>query len=184
MSRIGRKPIEIPKGVKVQVENDVFTAEGPKGRVSQKLIPGFPVTVEAGTIRVDRPGDEGPDRAKHGLVRALLANAVSGVTSGFSRALDIVGVGYKAEIRGEEIHFALGYSHPIVYRLPKGIKAELDAKANRLTFTSADRQLLGQVCAEIRRLRLPDPYKGKGIKYSDEVVRRKAGKAFASGGTT
>ena len=112
-------------------------------------------------------------------MRALLANAVDGVTNGFTRSLDIVGVGYKAEIRGEEIHFALGYSHPVVYRLPKGIKAELDAKANRLTVSSADRQLLGQVCAEIKRLRVPDPYKGKGIKFSDEVIRRKVGKAGA-----
>jgi large subunit ribosomal protein L6 len=172
-------PIEVPKGVKVQVADGVFTAEGPKGRVSQKLIPGFPVQVENGVVSVSRSGDEGPERAKHGLMRALLANAVAGAANGFSRALDIVGVGYKAEIRGEEIHFALGYSHPVVYKLPKGIRAELDAKANRLTFSSADRQLLGQVCAEIRRLRTPDPYKGKGIKYSDEVIRRKVGKAGA-----
>jgi large subunit ribosomal protein L6 len=172
-------PIEVPKGVKVQVADGVFTAEGPKGRVSQKLIPGFPVQVENGVVRVSRSGDEGPQRAQHGLLRALLANAVAGAANGFSRALDIVGVGYKAEIRGEEIHFALGYSHPVVYKLPKGIRAELDPKANRLTFSSADRQLLGQVCAEIRRLRTPDPYKGKGIKYSDEVIRRKVGKAGA-----
>jgi large subunit ribosomal protein L6 len=179
MSRVGKMPIAIPQGVKVQIVDDVFTAEGPKGKVSQKLLAGFPVKVEGGVIRVERPGDEGPDRAKHGLIRALLANAVNGAANGFSRALDIVGVGYKAEIRGEAIHFALGYSHPIVFKLPAGVKAELDAKANRLTFSSADRQLLGQVCAEVRKLRKPDPYKGKGIKYSDEVIRRKVGKAGA-----
>lgn len=179
MSRVGRKPIPVPGNVKVQVANGVFTAEGPKGRVEQKLIPGFPVKVEGGVVSVERPSDEGQDRAKHGLMRALLANAVDGVTNGFTRTLDIVGVGYKAEIRGEDIHFALGYSHPVVYHLPKGIKAELDAKANRLTVSSADRQLLGQVCAEIKRLRVPDPYKGKGIKFSDEVIRRKVGKAGA-----
>lgn len=179
MSRVGKMPIEIPKGVKVQVVDDVFTAEGPKGKVSQKLIPGFPVKVEDGVVRVERPSDERPDRAKHGLLRALLANAVSGAANGFSRALDIVGVGYKAEIKGDMIHFALGYSHPIHYPLPSGVKVELDAKANRLTFSSADRQLLGQVCAEIRRLRVPDPYKAKGIKFSDEVIRRKVGKAGA-----
>jgi large subunit ribosomal protein L6 len=179
MSRVGRMPITIPKGVKVQVVDDVFTAEGPKGKVSQKLLTGFPVKVEGGVIRVERPGDESPDRAKHGLIRALLANAVNGAANGFSRALDIVGVGYKAEIKGEVIHFALGYSHPIVFKLPAGVKAELDAKANRLTFSSADRQLLGQVCAEVRKLRKPDPYKGKGIKFSDEVIRRKVGKAGA-----
>jgi large subunit ribosomal protein L6 len=172
-------PITIPKGVKVQVVDDVFTAEGPKGKVSQKLLAGYPVKVEDGVIRVERPGDERPERAKHGLIRALLANAVNGAANGFSRALDIVGVGYKAEIRGEAIHFALGYSHPIVFKLPAGVKAELDPKANRLTFSSADRQLLGQVCAEVRKLRKPDPYKGKGIKFSDEVIRRKVGKAGA-----
>lgn len=179
MSRVGRKPIPVPGTVKVKVSDGTFTAEGPKGRVEQKLIPGFPVKFENGVVSVERPSDDGQDRAKHGLLRALLANAVDGVTNGFTRSLDIVGVGYKAEIRGEDIHFALGYSHPIVYRLPKGIKAELDPKANRLTVTSADRQLLGQVCAEIKRLRVPDPYKGKGIKFSDEVIRRKVGKAGA-----
>ncbi len=179
MSRVGRRPIEVPKGVKVQVVDGVFTAEGPKGRVSQKLIPGYPVKIDNGVVTVERQGDEGPVRAKHGLLRALLANAVNGAANGFTRVLEIIGVGYKAEIRGEEIHFALGYSHPVVYPLPKGIKADLDAKAGKLTFASADRQLLGQVCAEIRGLRVPDPYKGKGIKYSDEIIRRKVGKAGA-----
>jgi large subunit ribosomal protein L6 len=179
MSRVGRKPIEIPKGVKVQVVEGRFLAEGPKGKVEQALIPGFPVHIQDGLVRVERPSDESPDRAKHGLLRSLLANAVSGVANGFSRALDIVGVGYKAEIRGQEIHFALGYSHPIVYKIPQGVQADLDPKANRLTFSSADKQLLGQVCAEVRRLRVPDPYKGKGIKFSDEVIRRKVGKAGA-----
>jgi large subunit ribosomal protein L6 len=130
-------------------------------------------------ILVELAGDEGPVLDKHGLLLALLANAVSGAANGLSRAIDIVGVGYKAEIRGDVIHFALGYSHPVVYPLPSGVKAELDPKANRLTFSSADRQLLGQVCAEIRKLRVPDPYKAKGIKYSDEVIRRKVGKAGA-----
>ncbi|KAB2965926.1 MAG: 50S ribosomal protein L6 [Thermoanaerobaculia bacterium] len=179
MSRVGRSPIEVPKDVKVQVVGEVFVAEGPKGRVDQKLIAGFPVKIDGSVVSVERPSDAGPDRAKHGLLRALLANAVQGAAQGFTRSLDIVGVGYKAEIRGEDIHFALGYSHPVVYRIPKGMKVDLDPKANRLTFSSADRQLLGQVCAEIRRLRSPDPYKGKGIKFSDEVIRRKVGKAGA-----
>ena len=179
MSRVGRKPIAIPKGIKVQVAGDEFIAEGPKGSVSQKLLPGFPVTIEDGAVQVGRPGDEAGDRARHGLMRALLANAVEGVSNGFSRALDIVGVGYKADVRGQEIHFALGYSHPVVYKLPASVKVEHDPKANRLTFRSADRQMLGQVCAEIRKLRSPDPYKGKGIKFSDEVLRRKVGKAGA-----
>jgi len=179
MSRIGKMPIEIPSGVKIQLDEEFFTAEGPKGRVRQELIPGFPVRVEDGVVRVERPSETGPDRAKHGLLRALLANAVQGVSQGFSRVLEIVGVGYKAEIKGQEIHFALGYSHPIVYKIPQGIQADLDPKANRLTFSSADKQLLGQVCAEIKRLRVPDPYKGKGIKFAGELIRRKVGKAGA-----
>ncbi len=179
MSRIGRMPIEVPKGVKVQVADGVFTAEGPQGKVRQELIPGFSVEIDGAVVRVARPSDGRQDRAKHGLLRALLANAVKGVTTGFTRSLDIVGVGYKAEIRGQDVHFALGYSHPIVYKLPASVKAELDPKANRLTFSSPDRQALGQVCAEVRKLRAPDPYKGKGIKFSDEVIRRKVGKAGA-----
>jgi large subunit ribosomal protein L6 len=178
MSRVGRRPIDIPSGVKVVVANGSFTAEGPKGRVSQALISGFPVKVDGGTITVERPGDSGPDRAKHGLLRALLANAVKGVHEGFSQGLEIIGVGYKAEVRGSEVHFALGYSHPVVYRIPAGIKIEID-KANKMMVTGADRQLLGQVCAEIRKLRPPDPYKGKGIKFANEVIRRKVGKAGA-----
>lgn len=179
MSRIGRMPIAVPANVKVRIDEQSFTAEGPKGSVTQKLIPGFPVKLEDGVVRVGRPGDTGPERAKHGLLRALLANAVNGVTTGFTRTLEITGVGYKAEVKGSEIHFALGYSHPVVYRLPKGVEVDYDAKANRMTFRSADRQMLGQVCAEIRNLRRPDPYKAKGIKYSDEVLRRKVGKAGA-----
>lgn len=178
MSRVGRRPIDIPSGVKVVVANGSFTAEGPKGKVSQALISGFPVKVDGGTITVERPGDSGPDRAKHGLLRALLANAVKGVHEGFSQGLEIIGVGYKAEVRGSEVHFALGYSHPVVYRIPAGIKIEID-KANKMMVTGADRQLLGQVCAEIRKLRPPDPYKGKGIKFANEVIRRKVGKAGA-----
>lgn len=179
MSRVGRKPIDVPGDVKVTVAGDMFTAEGPKGKVSQALLPGFPVEVEGGQIRVGRPGDAGPDRAKHGLMRALLANAVEGVTKGFSQGLEIIGVGYKAEVRGAEVHFALGYSHPVVFKIPAGIKIEVDAKAGKMQVSGADKQLLGQVCAEIRRLRPPDPYKGKGIKFADEVIRRKVGKAGA-----
>jgi len=178
MSRVGRKPIPIPKGVKVALTGDVFSAEGPKGKVDQRLVPGFPVTVADDTISVARHGDSGPERSKHGLLRALLANAVRGVTEGFTRGLEINGVGYKAELRGNEVHFALGYSHPVVYKLPPGIKIDID-KATKLTVSGADRQMVGQVAAEIRRLRPPDPYKVKGIKYSDEIVRKKVGKAGA-----
>lgn len=178
MSRVGNRPIEIPKGVKVVVVEGSFIAEGPKGRVSQALLDGFPVKVEEGVVTVGRPGDSGSDRAKHGLIRALLANAVRGVHEGFSQGLEIIGVGYKAEVRGGEVHFALGYSHPVIFKIPAGIKIEID-KANKMMVTGADRQLLGQVSAEIRRLRPPDPYKGKGIKFANEVIRRKVGKAGA-----
>jgi large subunit ribosomal protein L6 len=179
MSRVGNKPIEIPAGVKVAVTDGNLTAEGPKGKVKQALITGFPVKVNGNVITVERPGDSGPDRAKHGLLRALLANAVRGVHEGFSQGLEIIGVGYKAEVRGNDVHFALGYSHPVVYPIPAGIKIEIDTKANKMMVTGADKQLLGQVCAEIRKLRPPDPYKGKGIKFANEVIRRKVGKAGA-----
>jgi large subunit ribosomal protein L6 len=178
MSRIGEMPIPVPSGTRVEVKEGRFTAEGPKGKVSQPLFAGFPVEVKDGTVTVARPGDEGPDRAKHGLLRALLANAVLGASAGFTRQLDIVGVGYRAEVKGSQVQFALGYSHPVLYDIPPGIKIEID-KNNRITVSGADRQQVGQVAAEIRGLRKPDPYKGKGIKYSDEVIKRKVGKAGA-----
>jgi len=177
MSRIGRMPIPVPKGTKVEVRDGVFVAEGPRGRVEQALFAGFPVEIEEGEITVARPGDEGPERSRHGLLRALLANAVQGAAGGFSKQLDIVGVGYRAEVKGNQVQFALGYSHPVLYDIPAGIKIEVDAKANRVTVTGADRQKVGQVAAEIRGLRKPDPYKGKGIKYTGEILRRKVGKA-------
>ncbi|HYX24211.1 MAG TPA: 50S ribosomal protein L6 [Thermoanaerobaculia bacterium] len=176
MSRIGRMPIPIPQGTKVEVRDGVFVAEGPKGRVEQSLFPGFPVEVQDGVVNVTRPGDSGPDRSRHGLLRALLANAVQGAAGGFSKQLDIVGVGYRAEVKGGHVQFALGYSHPVLYDIPEGIKIEID-KSNRVTVSGADRQKVGQVAAEIRGLRRPDPYKGKGIKYTNEVLRRKVGKA-------
>lgn len=179
MSRVGLQPIPVPSGTKVEVRGGVFTAEGPKGKVSQPLLEGYPVAVEDGEVKVSRPGDGGVERSRHGLMRSLLANAVAGVSQGFTKKLDIVGVGYRAEVRGREVHFALGYSHPVVFPIPQGIEIELDARANRLTVAGADKQQVGQVAAEIRRLRPPEPYKGKGIKYSDEIVRRKVGKAGA-----
>jgi large subunit ribosomal protein L6 len=169
----------VPAGTKVSVEDGVFTAEGPRGKVSQGLFEQFPVKVEEGVVTVSRPGDTGSERAKHGLLRSLLANAVNGAATGFEKSLDIVGVGYRAEVRGAEIHFALGYSHPVVFPIPEGIDVEIDAKANRVRIKGADKQVVGQVAAEIRRLRKPDPYKGKGIKYTGEILRRKVGKAGA-----
>jgi large subunit ribosomal protein L6 len=143
------------------------------------LFEDFDVKIDDGTVTVARPGDTGPERAKHGLLRSLLANAVQGVSSGFQKTLDIVGVGYRAEVKGREVHFALGYSHPIVYPIPEGIEVEIEPKVNRITVSGADKQKVGQVAAEIRKLRKPDPYKAKGIKYTDEIVRRKVGKAGA-----
>jgi len=176
MSRIGRMPIPVPQGTKVEVRDGLFVAEGPKGRVEQTLFEGYPVEVKDGAVEVTRSGDTGPERSLHGLLRALLANAVQGVSAGFTKQLDIVGVGYRAEVKGPQVQFALGYSHPVLYDIPEGIKVEID-KSNRVTISGADRQKVGQVAAEIRGLRRPDPYKGKGIKYTNEVLRRKVGKA-------
>jgi len=182
MSRIGKMPIPVPKGTRVELKDGLFTAEGPKGKVSTPVFDGFPVEVRkqdgepAEVVTVSRSGDSGPERSKHGLLRALLANAVNGAANGFTKQLDIVGVGYKAEVKGALVQFALGYSHPVLFDIPPGIKIEID-KSNRVTVSGADRQKVGQVAAEIRRLRKPDPYKGKGIKYTNEVLRRKVGKA-------
>lgn len=177
MSRIGRMPIPVPSGTKVQVQEGTFVAEGPRGKVTQPLFEGYPVKIEDGVVTIERTGETGPERAKHGLLRALVANAVQGVSAGFTKQLDIVGVGYRAEVKGPQVQFALGYSHPVLYDIPEGIKIEIETKANRVTVSGADRQKVGQVAAEIRSLRRPDPYKGKGIKYTNEVLRRKVGKA-------
>ena len=178
MSRIGLQPIEVPKAVKVAIEGDRFTAEGPKGKVSEPLFGECPVTVDDGTVTVSRVDDSGPVRAKHGLARALYANAVHGVAEGFKKELEVVGVGYRGDVKGKDVHFALGYSHPVIYPIPDGISIEIDKK-NNITIEGADRQQVGQVAAEIRGLRPPDPYKAKGIRYRDEHIRRKVGKAGA-----
>ena len=179
MSRVGRKPIEIPKGVKVEVRGGALQVEGPKGKVSQALVPGTEVEVKDGVITVTRQGDSGPERAKHGLARALYANAVRGAAEGYAKTLEIIGVGYKAEVKGNVVQFALGYSHPVLFPVPPGIKVDIDAKANKVTVAGADRQMVGQVAAQMRGLRKPDPYKGKGVKYADETIKRKVGKAGA-----
>ena len=178
MSRIGLQPIEVPKAVKVKIEGDRLTAEGPKGKVREQVFRECPVTLDNGTIKVSRVDDSGPVRAKHGLARALYANAVTGVTEGFKKELEVVGVGYRGDVKGKEVHFALGYSHPVIYPIPDGIQIEIDKK-NNITIEGADRQQVGQVAAEIRSLRPPDPYKAKGIRYRGEIIRRKVGKAGA-----
>ena len=177
MSRIGKKPIPLPKGVEVRQEGYTLTVTGPKGTLSTAVVPGIGVEIENNVVQFSRGDDEGKTRSLHGLMRALVANNVHGVSEGFKRELDIVGVGYRAEVKGREIVFQLGYSHPVRFPIPQGIDVTVDAKTNHITITGIDKQKVGQVAAEIRGLREPDPYKGKGIKYSDEVIRRKAGKA-------
>jgi len=177
VSRIGRMPVAIPKGVEVRSDGQFVRVKGPKGDLASRIPPGLTVAVESSEVKIARSNDEPQQRAYHGLLRSLIANSVAGVTKGFTKDLEIVGVGYKAELKGKTIVFSLGYSHPIQFPIPEGISIALDAKAGKLTVTGADRQKVGQTAAEIRKLRVPDPYKAKGIKYADEVIRRKVGKA-------
>jgi len=180
MSRVGKEPIDIPQGTKVTIADGVVTAEGPRGKVSQTLLPEVSVSIEDGVLEVRRTGETRDHRARHGLMRALLANAVHGVTVGFKKDLEIHGVGYRAELRGQTLHLALGYSHPVVFPVPEGIELQVDEKAGKIAVQGADKQQVGQVAANIRSLRKPEPYKGKGIKYADEIIRRKVGKAGAA----
>jgi large subunit ribosomal protein L6 len=181
VSRIGKLPINVPDGVKVSVEANGIRLEGPKGKLSTNIPVGVAVHVDGNVVRVDRQGEERKFRALHGLTRKLIANMAEGVSKGFTRVLDINGVGYRAEVKGQEIHMTLGYSHPVVFRLPQGVSAAVERQVI-ITLTSADRQLLGETAAKIRSLRGPEPYKGKGIKYREEVIKRKAGKAVGSAG--
>jgi len=178
MSRIGRKPIAIPKGVTVKVHERAIDVQGPKGRLTQAFPGGITFDLADGHL-VARRASEDPELAKyHGLARSLVANAVVGVTEGFKRELDSVGVGYRAELKGQQVVFALGYSHAVVFDIPSGIAVAID-KQTHITVTGADRQLVGQVAANIRRLRKPDPYKQKGVRYTGEVLKKKAGKTGA-----
>jgi len=175
MSRIGKQPIPIPQGVKIQVDGLTVRAEGPKGKLMQPVPTGLTPRVADGTIVIERAGDDRRVRALHCLARALVANMVTGVKDGFERKLDIVGIGYRAQMQGKTIQLALGYSHPIIFPLPDGVTAEID-KQTAITLRGADKAVLGQTAAKLRALRKPDPYKGKGIKYANEVIRRKVGK--------
>src|SRR5262245_6275714 len=170
-------PVAIPKGVEVKADAGQVRVKGPKGELLNRIPTGLSVKVDGGQVVVARSNDEKNQRALHGLMRSLLANSVEGVTKGFSKDLEIVGVGYKAEMKGKAVVFSLGYSHPINFPIPEGIQVALDAKAGKLTVSGADRQKVGQTAAEIRKLRVPDPYKAKGIKYANEIIRRKVGKA-------
>jgi large subunit ribosomal protein L6 len=178
MSRIGKKPIPVPKGVTVSVKADGVEVKGPKGTLKQLVPPGITFELKGSELvaSLSRPD---PELGKfHGLARSLMANAVEGVTAGFKRELDIVGVGYRAELKGKQVVFALGYSHPVVFDIPAGIDIAID-KQTHVTVTGIDRQLVGQVAANIRRMRKPDPYKQKGVRYTGEVLKKKVGKTGA-----
>jgi large subunit ribosomal protein L6 len=177
MSRIGRKPIAVPAGVKVQLAPDSVDVQGPKGKLVVRLPHGITLEQKGGELHAIRQNDD--QAALHGLARALVANAVTGVTSGFKKEMDIVGVGYRAELKGKVVSFALGYSHPIEFAIPEGIQVTVE-KQTHLTVSGADRGKVGQVCANIRGLRPPDPYKQKGIRITGERLKKKAGKAGAA----
>lgn len=177
MSRVGKKPIPLPKGVRVQVGNELLV-EGPKGKLTVPIPAGVRVRQNDGTLELTRDGDQ--HAATHGLTRALAANAVHGVSTGFTRELDIVGTGYRAEVKGRIATFILGYSHPIEVLLPEGVDMKVD-KTTHVVLSGFDRQLLGQVAANVRALRPPDPYKNKGVRYTGESLRKKAGKTGAGG---
>jgi len=178
MSRIGKKPIPVPKGVTVTVKPGVVEVKGPKGALTQAVPPGVQFELD-GTDLVAKLEREDPQLGKfHGLARSLMANAVAGVTEGFKKELDIVGVGYRAEAKGKQVVFALGYSHPIVFDVPAGVDIAVE-KQTHITVTGADRQMVGQVAANIRRMRKPDPYKQKGVRYTGEQLKKKVGKTGA-----
>jgi large subunit ribosomal protein L6 len=175
MSRIGKQPITIPDGVKIYVDGSVVRAEGPKGKLAQPIPTGISAAIDNKQLLIKRGDDSRTARAIHGLTRALVANMVAGVKDGFERKLEIVGIGYRAQMQGKSIQFALGYSHPVIFPLPEGITAEIEKQVS-LTLRGADKALLGETAAKLRALRKPDPYKGKGIRYANEVIRRKVGK--------
>ncbi|MBQ4345245.1 MAG: 50S ribosomal protein L6 [Muribaculaceae bacterium] len=180
MSRIGKAPIEIPAGVTVKVENNVVTVKGPKGELAQSINPDLELKVEDGVITLARPTDNREHRAQHGLYRALINNMVVGVSTGYRKEMELVGVGYRASTEGQVLELSLGFSHAIYIKLPAEVKVEAKTERNKnplIILESADKQLLGQVCAKIRSLRKPEPYKGKGIKFVGEIIRRKSGKS-------
>lgn len=177
MSRIGKKPVAVPAGVQVKIDGSHVTVKGARGELARSFHATMKVEQKGSELLVSRPDDLRESRALHGLTRALLNNMVEGVTHGFKKTLIIEGVGYRAELAGKALMMFLGYSHPILFEPPDGIKFEADTKAKTITIDGNDRELVGEVAAEIRAIRPPEPYKGKGIRYTDEVVRRKAGKA-------
>jgi large subunit ribosomal protein L6 len=178
MSRIGKKPIPLPDKTKAALQGDRIVVDGPKGKLEVVVPEGVSAKVEDGNVLVERPNETRQSRALQGLARSLISNAVTGVSTGYTRELEINGVGYRAEAKGQQIHFTLGYSHPVVYDLPQGISAKTPAPT-KIVLEGSDKQLLGMTAANIRMLRPPEPYKGKGIKYAEENIRRKVGKTGA-----
>jgi large subunit ribosomal protein L6 len=180
MSRVGKLPVKIPDKVKVAVANGDIKVEGPKGKMHFPFNPRVNVEVAGQEVRVTRPDETRVSKGLHGLTRTLVKNAIEGVVKGYERTLEISGVGFKAEVKGKDINLTLGFSHPVVFKLPEGVTAEVDAKQTRLVVRGVDKHLLGLTAAKIRALRPPEPYKGKGIKYAEETVRRKEGKTGAA----
>ena len=182
MSRIGRKPVSIPAGVECKLDGVILTVKGPKGQLHRDLHPNMRVAIDGDLISVTRPTDGRLDRSLHGLTRTLISNMVVGVSEGFSKTLNIVGVGYKVDLKGKALNLSLGYSHSIDYPPPEGVEFNVDNKKNEIIVKGLNKQVVGQVAAEIRMLRPPEPYKGKGVMYVGEKIRRKAGKTAAKGG--
>ena len=181
MSRIGKQPIEIPNGVEVTVgEGNLVTVKGPRGELTQAMHANMAIVVDGGTARVERPDDQGFNRGLHGLTRSLVANMVEGVTKGYEKRLEIVGVGYRAAMKGKDIEVQAGFSHPVLVRVPDGIEFEVPAPT-QIVVRGNDKQAVGEIAAKIRKIRKPEPYKGKGIRYEGEYVRKKAGKAAKTG---
>ncbi len=177
MSRVGKNPINIPSGVDVKIQGSQVSVKGPKGELKWDYPAEMKLTVKDNQIIVERPSDAKPHRALHGTVRSIIANMVSGTNEGYKRVLEINGVGYRAQVQGQKVNFTLGYSHPVEFSLPQGITAQVDKKQTQLTLEGIDKQLIGQVAANIRLLRPPNVYKGKGIKYAEERIKLKVGKA-------
>ncbi len=177
MSRVGKNPINVPKGVDVKLQGSQITVKGPKGELSWNSPEGTKVSVQDSSVLVERQADTQLLRSLHGTTRSIIANMVTGTSTGYERVLEITGVGYRAQVQGQKINFTLGYSHPIEFQLPPGISAEVDKKQTQLTLRGIDKHLIGQVSANIRSLRTPNIYKGKGIRYAGEVIKLKVGKA-------
>ncbi|WP_431860988.1 50S ribosomal protein L6 [Micrococcus terreus] len=175
MSRIGRLPITVPAGVDVTIDGATVSVKGPKGQLTHEVAQPIAVVLEDGTLTVSRPDDERESRSLHGLTRTLISNMILGVTDGYEKQLEVVGTGYRVQAKGQDLEFALGYSHPVPVKCPEGITFKVEG--NKVTVSGIDKQQVGEIAANIRKLRRPDPYKGKGVRYAGEQIRRKAGKA-------